>query len=139
MYNKLIEGIREYTTTLDKITERQNQWDSTKPFIKGELYTIIAYFPEDSLSIIENDFEISLKFSDYNGDKLEIEGAVLSFIHHHSGLIKIYGKLPKLLSSQNDMILNINILEPNEINQEVIIDNFLTFLKEVISWKNGEY
>jgi hypothetical protein len=157
---RLLNAIQDYEQTIKQIEIRRNQWDKkVRSKIIDFLFNTKGFFQTQWMVDLENTYSnyetVLLKPSNINsgivenrktktgeviGKKmLEKSEGFLAFAQSYNGKIQVLIGYPSIeLINENKEIEFVQAIDPEEINEEFMLEILIVFLEKMKNWENLE-
>lgn len=147
----LAERVADYKASIKTVIEKKHVWKTnTKPIIIDTLKSITEKYMigwrVQELNWMQNNEAINIAFHSFPPELINssnnilinqfVPGASLIFSQSFNGDVSIFILFPITENAPTeDGTLDLGIINPNEINEKLVIEKVDEFLKEIIKWE----
>ncbi len=147
----LAERITDYKASIKTVIDKKQIWKTkTKPVIINTLKSITEKYAigwcVQELNWMQNNDAVNIIFESFPPELINssnniminqfVPGAALIFSQSFNGDVSVFILFPITENAPTeDGTLDLGIINPNEINEKIIIEKVDEFLKEIIKWE----
>jgi len=149
----LIKSVNGYLNSLEKVLEKRKQWkEFAFPLLIKTLHEIREKhevgWQVQELNWLTNNKAVNISFENFPKSLIDkwdgsidfefIKGAALVFSQKYNGNVAVFIVYPEVAEPVYDSnIKNIGTYNPNEINENFIMNKVIFFLEEIIVWEES--